>query len=205
MVGTHHADARQFEHGLRGGAHRHLPVIELAPFAAHGHDGEERQAEQRYQREHVDAVADAAGLHQERTALPAGPGARDQGHALLFRRQRNAAHGVGGEHALDQPGMSGVRHIGHLPHVVALQHGIDVVRPGGRLLFRRVGAGVHRRFRCWSCSPEFRWAGAAHQSAKPHMALRFPLARSRGALCTMRRFVLRRRGRGTRMVANETN
>ena len=75
---------------LRARSHRHLPGIELAPFAAHRHQRQERKAEDLRQRQHVDAIADAARLHQQHAALAAGPGAGEQRHALFLRRQRDA-------------------------------------------------------------------------------------------------------------------
>ena len=56
-------------------AHGQLPGIELAPLAPHGDKRQKGQAAGTIEREHVDAIADPAALHQEHAALAAEPGA----------------------------------------------------------------------------------------------------------------------------------
>ena len=54
----------------------------------------------------------------------------------------------GGQHALDQLRMAGIRHVRHLPDVEALQDRKNILRPGDGAVFRScVSAGVHFHFR----------------------------------------------------------
>src|SRR5258708_12100806 len=66
-------------------AHRQLPRVELAPLPAHRHQSEQREAALRDQRQHVDAVADAAALHEEGAPLAAQPGPRHPDPPFLLR------------------------------------------------------------------------------------------------------------------------
>ena len=74
-IGALDDDPGMLEHRLGALAHRHLPGIELAPFAAHGHDISSGKRHSCGTRQHVDAVADAGRLHQQRAALAAEPAA----------------------------------------------------------------------------------------------------------------------------------
>src|SRR3984885_3845770 len=157
MRGPQHLDAGQFEYRRRARSHRHLPGIEFAPFAAHRHQRQERQAEDLGQRQHVDAIADAARLHQQHTALAAGPGAGQQRHALFFGGQRHRAHRRRAQHPFDQLRMPGIGHVRHLTDIEALQYVKDIFRPGRRGFGRCIGADVHLHFR--SVDETVFWAG----------------------------------------------
>jgi len=98
------------------------------------------------QRKHIDAIADAARLHQERGALPAKRGAGDQPDAFFFRGQ----HHVDDLRILlaqrDQPAMPGVGHIADLADADAAKMRVDRVGPGSRDVCRI----VQGRSRCWA-------------------------------------------------------
>src|SRR5579864_7167281 len=76
--------ASEPQHVLGDGAHRHLPRIELAELATHGDQDDAAEAAIAQKRKHIDAIADAARLHQERRALAAERGAGDQADAFLL-------------------------------------------------------------------------------------------------------------------------
>ena len=69
------------------------------------------------------------------------------------------AHRGRAQHALDQLRMPGIRHIGHLTDIEALQNRKDILRPGGRSFGRNLGGGfstgVHFHFQSVSrdCIP----------------------------------------------------
>jgi hypothetical protein len=127
-------------------AHVELPRIELAPFAAHGHQHQQGQAAFLGQREHVDAVADPAALHQQHTALATEPGAGQQRHAFLLGAERHAGHPVMGGAAVDQAGMARIRHVGDLAHLQCVQLVEDGIRPVAHTVLPRPApslAGAH--------------------------------------------------------------
>lgn len=86
---------------LGGFAHLHLPGIKLAPFATHGDEHRQRELAGFSQAQHIDGVADAAGLHKQRAFLAAKPCAREAGDGVFFRRDGHGAHAVGGVGAFD--------------------------------------------------------------------------------------------------------
>ena len=69
MIGALHHQPARFERCGRGLAHGDLPRIELAPFAAHGHQRDDGKAAIAHQRESIEAIADTARLHQQDTPL----------------------------------------------------------------------------------------------------------------------------------------
>ena len=71
-----------------------------------------------YQRQHVDAVADAARLHQQHGARAAEIGAGDKRHAFLLGRQRDRMHAGVGERAINQNAVTRIRNICNLRHAV---------------------------------------------------------------------------------------
>ena len=85
----------QLEHRIDDRAHRHLPGIELLPLAAHGDQHQQRKAAGPCKRQHVDAIAEPARLHQQRGALAAEPGAGGQRHALLLGGEHDVADVAG--------------------------------------------------------------------------------------------------------------
>src|SRR6266851_2627247 len=109
--------------------HRHLPRVELAPLPAHGDDREQRKAALRDQRQHVDAVADAAALHEEDAALPTEPGAGEERDAFLLGGEADRTDDVVFAAEIDQPGVAGIRDIGDLPYVDRAKYPKNVVRP----------------------------------------------------------------------------
>ena len=117
------------QHVLGDRAHRHLPRIELAELAAHRHQEDAAETAIAQQRKHIDAIADAARLHQERRALAAERGAGDEADAFLLGRQ----HHVGDSRVVaaerDEPAMAGVGHIADLTHADAAEMAVDRVGP----------------------------------------------------------------------------
>ena len=119
----------QFEHRIDDRSHRHLPGIELLPLAAHRDEHQQRKTAGPRQREHVDAIAEAARLHQQRGALAAEPGARGQRDALLFRGEHDVTDFIVGAASVDQARMAGIGHIADLPNAAALERFEQPVRP----------------------------------------------------------------------------
>ena len=64
------------------------------------------------QGQHVDAVADAARLHQQDAARAAEIGAGQQRHAFLLGGQGDRMHAGVGERAVDQDAVPGIGDIG---------------------------------------------------------------------------------------------
>ena len=95
-------DAHGLEHRLRRLAHGKLPRISLAEIAAHAHQRQERKAAALDQRQHVDAIADPARLHQQHAARAAEIGAGDQRDAFLLggRARSNARSGSASERSI---------------------------------------------------------------------------------------------------------
>ena len=89
----------------------------------------QRKAAIAQQRKHVDTVADAARLHQQRRALAAKRGAGDQPDPFLLGRQ----HDVGDVGIVaaqrDQPAVAGIRHIADLADADAPKLRVDRIRP----------------------------------------------------------------------------
>src|SRR5260221_948692 len=134
------ADARRLVDGIDQGPrqaqrlaavlpHRHLPRVELAPLAAHGHDREQREAALADERQHVDAVADAAALHEQDAALSAEPGAGQQRHALLLGGEPDRPDCILGTAKIDEPGMPGIGDIGDLTDAGLFEDAKDVIGP----------------------------------------------------------------------------
>ncbi len=111
-----------------------LPRVALAEVAAHADQRQERKAPAAGQRQHVDAVADAAALHEKDAARAAEIGPGQQRHALLLGGQRHRVHVRVGERAVDQDAVAGVGHIGELRDLVLAQQVVDLVLPGRGLL-----------------------------------------------------------------------
>src|SRR6185312_13977598 len=81
------------------------------------------------EREHVDAIAGAARLHQQHGAFAAEPGARGERHAFFFGREHDIANFGVGAAALDEPRMAGIRDVADLPDIGALERAIKPLRP----------------------------------------------------------------------------
>ena len=69
-------------------AHRNLPRIELTTVATPGDERQQWKAVLFHHAEHVDAIAHAARLHQQYSAVAAQPGAAQKRYALFLRGQR---------------------------------------------------------------------------------------------------------------------
>src|SRR6266851_1527317 len=110
-------------------SHRYLPRVELAPLTAHRHEREQRETALCDQRQHVDAVADAAALHEEGAALPTEPGAGEERDAFLLGGEADGADDIVFAAEIDQPGVAGIRDIGDLPYVDRAKYPKNVVRP----------------------------------------------------------------------------
>jgi hypothetical protein len=107
-------DAHDFQR-LRGRfPHRDLPRIELRPFAAHRHQGEERNPAARRERQHIHAVADAARLHQQHRAVASEPGARAERDPFFFGGQDGGLHRGIAVRQLDELRVTGIRDIANL-------------------------------------------------------------------------------------------
>jgi len=96
----------------------------------------------RKQRKHIDAIADAARLHQQRRALAAERGAGDEADAFLLGGQHHVGDGVIGLTQLDQPAMAGIRHIADLANADAAEMAVDRVRPGWLYVVGVCNAGL---------------------------------------------------------------
>ena len=125
-----HHDADVVEHTRRALAHRQLPRVEFAPFAAHRHQHQQRKAALTDGAQHVDAVAHAGGLHQQRAAIAAQPRAREHGHTFFLGGEGNCTHRFIGVAVFDQGRVAGVRHVGNLADADLFEYFIDVQRPG---------------------------------------------------------------------------
>ena len=113
--------------------HRYLPRIGFAPLATHGNDHQQRESAHPRERERVDAVADAAALHQQDTALAAEPGAGQNSDAFLFGGEYGRLHLIGGVAQLDQPRMPRVRDVNDVANVEFAQLVEDQARPVRRI------------------------------------------------------------------------
>jgi hypothetical protein len=120
-----------------------------AEIAAHAHEREEGESRALDQRQHVDAVADPARLHQQNRTRAAEIGAGAERHALLLGRERDRMHRRIGERTVDQDGVAGVRHIAELRDVVRPQEIVELVLPGG---LGAAAVGVDFRVHGVSCS-----------------------------------------------------
>src|SRR5690606_22861569 len=109
---------------------RHLPRVELAPFAPHRHQHHQRELAGVGEGENVHAVADAARLHEQRSLVAAEPRAAEQRDSLLLGGERDRAHLRILEAALDQPLVSGIGDEGDLADAGLRQRVVDVVLPG---------------------------------------------------------------------------
>jgi hypothetical protein len=136
-------DPHQLEGRAGRPGHRHLPGIELRPFAAHGHQHQQRKSAVGGQAQHVDAVADAARLHQEGTLGPAQPSSGQNGDPFLLGGQRDGPDRRIVPAKLDQGLVAGIRHIGHLAEAGAAEEAMDLRRPGlgGQIALRQIGHG----------------------------------------------------------------
>jgi hypothetical protein len=66
------------------------------------------------QRQHIDAIAGAAALHQQDTAGPAEVGTGEHRHPLLLSGQRHGMDLRIGERSVDQDPVARIGHIGEL-------------------------------------------------------------------------------------------
>jgi len=118
------------QHILGHGAHGHLPRIEFAELTAHRDEHDAAEAAIAQQRKHVDAIADAARLHEQRRPLAAERGAGNESDALFLGGQ----HDVGDLRIVtaqrDKPAMAGVGHVTDLADADAAKVRVDRIRPG---------------------------------------------------------------------------
>ena len=127
-----HGDSIQHRaHRLR---HHRLADIELAQRAPLGHHHQRRDLERdRQRRDHVRQCRETACLHQQDPAQPAHPRAGHDAQRLLLPRRRKRREERVGMHRIDQRAQHVVRHVGHQPDLVALQHLHHDFVPGARL------------------------------------------------------------------------
>ena len=172
-LGQHAGD---LERGLGALAHRQLPGIELAPFAAHRHQHQQRQAAGLVQRQHVDAVADAARLHQQRAALAAEPGAGEQRDRLPPRSSAPRSSSP------DRPGRarSGARG----RHPARRPPGAPPARPARRRSHR---ASSTSACSCSPVSPPEVWPAPPHSTRRLERPLRLIEAAPRIPACARAR------------------
>jgi hypothetical protein len=98
------------------------------------------------QRQHIDAIAGAAALHQEDSAGAAEVGAGEHRHALLLAGQRHGMDLRVGQGSVDQNPVAGIGHIGELSDVVAAQQIVEIVLPPVRAdAFAHVGCSLKAR------------------------------------------------------------
>jgi hypothetical protein len=81
------------------------------------------------QREHVDAVAHAARLQQQYTALAADPCATHHGHAFFFGGQGNCVNFGVCFAEFDKTFVPRIGHVCHLPHISGFEVLEDCFRP----------------------------------------------------------------------------
>ena len=91
-------------------------------FPAHGNERQQGEFSALHERQKIDAVADAAALHQQDGAGAAQIGACRQRDAFFFRRERDGVHIAVGNAQVDQNDMSGVGYVGELRDIVRPQH-----------------------------------------------------------------------------------
>jgi hypothetical protein len=99
--------------------HGVLPRIARAEIASHADEGQEREAASLDQREHVEAIADAADVHQEHAARAAKVRARQQRDPLLLCGEGDGVDTWIGQRAIDQNAVTSIGHVGELGDVVA--------------------------------------------------------------------------------------
>src|SRR5262249_10163341 len=92
-------------------------------------DHQQRESDHPRQRQRVDAVSDAAALHQQDTALAAKPGARQNADALLFGGEHSRLYLIGRVAQLDQPRVPRVGNVCDVADVELAQLFEDQVRP----------------------------------------------------------------------------
>ncbi|MNH18179.1 hypothetical protein D3C79_778770 [compost metagenome] len=110
-------------------AHRVLPGVELGPVATHGHHHQQREAGAVLQGKGIDAVADAARLHQQGAAFAAQPGAGQVADAFFFGGEHNGLDiGVSVGHA-DGRRVAGIRDEHDMFDVVGLEDAEHVLLP----------------------------------------------------------------------------
>ena len=113
--------------------HRHLPRVELCPTRpASLHTGRGKGCgSSPSKRQHVDAVADTRGLHQQHGALATEPRHR-RPVAMPSSSVVNTTARMSGSAraALDQVGVAGVRDVADLDDARGLQYGEDLRLPG---------------------------------------------------------------------------
>ena len=96
----------QLEDGIDDRSHRHLPRIEFFPLAAHRDQHQQRKPAGARKRQHVDAIAEAARLHQQRGALSAEPGAGSERNPFFFGCENDVVDVHIGAAAVDQARMT---------------------------------------------------------------------------------------------------
>src|SRR5262249_40428185 len=77
----------------------------------------------------VDAIAEPARLHQQRSTFTAKPGACRKRDALLLRCERDIVDFVIATAALDQARVAGVGHIADLTNAATLERFKQLIRP----------------------------------------------------------------------------
>jgi len=98
-------------------------------LAAHGDQHEQRKAAFAHHAEHVDAVADAARLHEQRAARAAQPRAGGKPDALLLGAEHDRLERAVGEAQLDQALVAGVGHVADLPDLRLLERAENLEGP----------------------------------------------------------------------------
>jgi hypothetical protein len=121
-----------------------LPGVALAKILPHADQSQQWKAAAFDQRQHVDAVAGAAALHQQDTASAAEIGPGEQCHPLLLGGQRDRLGSGIGERAVDQDPVGGIRHTSELGDIVAAQQVVEIVLPSSRRAAVLIHAAILR-------------------------------------------------------------
>src|SRR5262249_29829831 len=82
--------------------HPDLPRIRFAPLTAHGYDHEQWQTTYFHERESINAIADAAALHEKDAALSAQPSACQNADTFLLCCKYRRLHPISGLAQLDE-------------------------------------------------------------------------------------------------------
>jgi hypothetical protein len=132
MFCSQHDYPHRLQHRFHRLAHGELPGITLAELAPHRDQRQQREAASLSERQHIDAVPDARGLHQQHGPLAAEVSTRDHGDAFLFGGQRHRMHVRIVERPINQHLVSGIGNITKLGDVVGAQQIVHRAGPGFR-------------------------------------------------------------------------
>jgi hypothetical protein len=133
LLNPHTDEATGIENRLDRLPHRHLPGIPFPEISPHADQDQHRELAVFHQREHIDAIAHTAGLHEHYPARPAEMGPRQHGDPFLLSRQRHGMDFRIFERAVDQHSVPGIGHIGKLRDIPVTQDTVDLIWPHRRI------------------------------------------------------------------------